>query len=103
MRSVTAVTFTSIDAYRSIETTGALTRQQRVIVESIERGRDYSLQELVRATFMPVNVISGRCNELRKLGVLELGPQRACSLTRRQINPVRLPVPAATQGALFDA
>jgi len=99
----TAITFTSIDAYRSIERSGALTRQQTAIVAAIARGRDYSLQELSAATGYPINVISGRVNELKASKHLEVAPQRRCSVTGRTINPVRLPAPAATQGALFDA
>jgi hypothetical protein len=100
---VTAVTSTSIDAYRSIERSGALTRQQAVIVAAMARGRDYSLQELSAKTGFPINVISGRVNELKASKQLEVAAQRRCSVSGRTINPVRLPAPAATQGALFDA
>lgn len=58
---------------------------------NVKRGRDYSLQELSRLTGLGVNVISGRCNELRAAKHLELGPERKCSLTGRTIHPVQLP------------
>jgi hypothetical protein len=99
---VTAVTFTSINAYRSIERSGTLTRQQTTIVAMMARGRDYSLQELSAATGLPINVISGRVNELKALQHVQVAPQRHCSVTGRTINPVRLPAPIGTQGALFS-
>jgi hypothetical protein len=98
----TAVTFTSIDAYRSIERDGTLTRQQTAILAVVDRGRDYSLQELVAITGMPVNVISGCVNELKAAKHLEVAAQRRCSVTGRTINPVRLPAPSGEQGALFS-
>ncbi|QOR55261.1 MAG: hypothetical protein SHS37scaffold220_30 [Phage 67_12] len=99
---MTAVTFTSIDAYRSLEGNGTLTRQQAVIVGAMAHGRDYSLQELVAATGLPVNVVSGRVNELKTSGRLVLAEKRPCSRTGRLIAPVRLPAAGGEQGALFS-
>ncbi len=89
---------TSIDCYHAIHGEGMLSRQQSQIMGCIYAGRDYSLQELVKLTGMPVNVISGRCNELRTARRLEHGATRKCSVTGRNIHPVKLP---ALQGALF--
>ncbi len=86
---MTAVT-TSIETYHALRDEGTLTRQQKIIVDAIAVGRNFSLQELVKATGLPINTISGRCNDLRHLGVLELGPKRACGVTGRNIAPVRL-------------
>lgn len=94
----TDVSFTSIDAYRSMERSGALTRQQTAIVSVMARGRDYSLQELSAATGLPINVVSGRVFELKDSGALELAPKRRCSVTGRTVAPVRLP---PVQGGLF--
>lgn len=93
---------TSIETYHAIRDDGTLTRQQKIIVDAIAVGRNYSLQELVRATGLPINTVSGRCCDLRGLGVLELGPTRACGVTGRTIRPVRLAatgVPPQCHGA----
>jgi hypothetical protein len=97
----TQVAETSIDAYHALQREGTLTKRQAQVMEQVQPGRDYSLQELVQLTGLPVNVISGRCNELRAAKRLELGPERKCSLTGRTIHPVRLPLPAGGQATLF--
>ncbi len=97
-----SVASTSIETYHAIRDDGTLTRQQRIIVDAIAIGRNYSLQELVKATGLPINTISGRCNDLRHLGVLELGPKRACGVTGRTIAPVRLAARGEPQGVLFS-
>lgn len=88
----TAVADTSIQAYRDLRAVGQLSRQQRVIMAAIKIGNDYSLQELVRLTQLPVNVVSGRVNELKSAQRLVLGMLRKCSVTGRTIHPVRLPL-----------
>lgn len=98
----TAVASTSIETYHDIRKDGTLTHQQKIIVDAILVGRNYSLQELVKATGLPINTISGRCNDLRHMGVLELGPTRPCGITGRQIHPVRLPAGDQPQGSLFS-
>ena len=98
----TAVAATSIAVYDEIKSDGTLTRQQAAIVSLMRRGRDYSLQELVNLTGFGVNVVSGRCNELRQAGAIEHGPKRPCSVTGRTIQPVRLPALAGHQEALFS-
>jgi hypothetical protein len=98
---MTAVS-TSIETYHALRDDGTLSRQQKVIVDLMRPSRDYSLQELCQLTGLPVNVVSARCHALRGLGVLELGPTRACSVTKRSIHPVRLPRAGEPQGALFS-
>jgi hypothetical protein len=97
---MSAVAETSREAYHAIQRDGTLTRQQAQVMQQVQPGRDYSLQELVKLTGLPVNVISGRCNELRTAKRLEHGPERKCSVTGRTIHPVRLPT--QPQGQLFD-
>lgn len=88
----------SRQAYREIQREGVLGQRQAQVLAAIEPGRDYSLTELVKLTGLPVNVISGRCNELRAAGRLVLAPARRCSVTGRTIHPVKLP---EQQGVLF--
>jgi hypothetical protein len=84
---------TSRLAYDEIRSTGKLNEQQKKIMAVIVRGRDYSLQELVMLSGLPINVVSGRVNELKKspLELLERAPTRKCTLTGSTIHPVRLP------------
>ena len=62
---------TSIDAYHALRRDGGLSRQQALVMRVIKVGRDYSLQELVVASGLPVNCVSGRCFELKHSGALE--------------------------------
>lgn len=86
------VSATSRLAYGEIRSTGTLNEQQRKIMAVIVRGRDYSLQELVILSGLPINVVSGRAAELKQRGDLELGVTRKCSLTGRTIHPVQIPM-----------
>jgi len=90
----TAVAHTSIRQYDRMRSTGELGRVQQEIMDAIgAHPRDYSLQELSQATGLAINTVSGRVNELRKAGQLELAPARACKVTGRTIRPVRRPHP----------
>lgn len=90
----TAVADTSIECYHDLRDDGTLTKRQAQVMAVIQHGRDYSLQELVMLTGLPINIVSGRVNELKsnELKRLEHGPKRKCMLTQRTIHPVRLPV-----------
>jgi hypothetical protein len=96
----TAVADTSIRAYRNIKKDGTLSkRQKEILAKMAPYPADYSLQELVKLTGLPVNIVSGRVNELREdLCVVERGPARACKVTGKTIRPHRRPHP---QKALF--
>lgn len=96
----TQVADTSIRAYRQAKKAGELEpRQRQILAVMAPYPADYSLQELVKLTGLPVNVVSGRVNELREvLCVVERGPARPCKITGKTIRPHRRPHP---QGALF--
>lgn len=94
----TQVAQTSVRAYHSITQDGTVSARQAQILLVMVPGFDYSLQELVALTGLPVNVISGRCNELRKAERLELADKRQCTVTGRTVAPVKL---AAVQGVLL--
>lgn len=85
------VAATSTLAYREIKRTGTLTAQQAQVMRSIGHGVDYSLQEIVGLTGLPINVVSGRVNELKSSGYLQHGPTRRCRITGRTIHPVKRP------------
>jgi hypothetical protein len=94
----THVAQTSIRTFHAITQDGTVSARQAQILAAMAHGFDYSLQELVGITGLPVNVISGRCFELRKAGLLELADKRTCTVTGRTVAPVKLP---AMQGVLL--
>lgn len=88
----TAVAETSLIAYHGIRRDGTLSKQQAAIMAVIRYKRDYSLQEIARETGMPINVVSGRVNELKAdRWLVEALVKRKCSITGRLIQPVKLP------------
>ncbi len=94
----TNVASTSIDCYSALQNEGKLTRLQLKIMAAMEPWRDFSLQELVQLTGLPINTVSGRCNELRTAKHIEHGETRPCTVTGRMVHPVKL---VSTQGGLF--
>lgn len=85
---------TSMAAYRSLEWSGKLTKQQRVVHEFMlaNRQRDYTRQELGDALQMSINRICGRVKELIDCGVVEEvdGGRRRCRVTGENANTLRL-------------
>ena len=81
---------TSIQAYNGIKYDGTLQKQEKQIVDNMKRGQNYSLQELSQITGIGINAVSGRCNGLKKKGVLECGEKRRCSITFKTIKPLIL-------------
>jgi DNA-binding IclR family transcriptional regulator len=82
---------TSRAAYEDHKASMGTTRQQQQILDTLQKGRDYSLQEISKLTAYPINVVSGRVNEMKKNNILEEAPRRKCSITQKTIHPVRLP------------
>lgn len=95
----TAVAETSIQAYREIQAEGVLTAQQKTLMLALHAnwapGRTWSLQEIVILTGLPINVVSGRVNELKteRPRYLEEVAKRRCSVTGRTVTPVTLRYP----------
>jgi len=88
----------SIDArnsnYFQQRDSGALNTRQRQIMIALHGASeaDWSLQEIVRLTGLPINIVSGRVNELKSEGLrlLEESGHRKCSITGRTITAVRI-------------
>lgn len=87
----TQVREASIAAYREMSDSGKLGKQAQTILGAMRAGSDYSLQELSRLTGIAINAISGRCNDMKKVGVLVESAVRKCSITGRSVHPVSLP------------
>lgn len=81
----------SLIAYRDLSDSGKIGTQAQTILNHMKAGRDYSLQELSRLTGIAINAISGRCNDLKKIGLLVEAACRKCSITGRTVHPVCLP------------
>lgn len=97
----TNVRETSLMAYEEIGKEGKLGNQQKTILQVVNAHQDYSLQELCVLTKLTINVVSGRVNDLKKLGLLVEGEKRHCSITERTIKPVKLPKLPVAQRELF--
>lgn len=83
----------SIIAYRSLEWSGRMTRQQRLVMDffACNAQRDYTRQELASALSLGINVIAGRVNELLKqpFNLLEELPRRKCRITGESAHALR--------------
>jgi DNA-binding IclR family transcriptional regulator len=80
---------TSKETYGDIHTSGLIGQQAQSILDAMDRDVDYSLQEISAKTGIPINAVSGRCNELKKCFYLEEADKRRCSITKRTIHPLR--------------
>jgi hypothetical protein len=86
----TAMSDTSLDAYRA-HSVRALSAGQRRVMDVIRPGVDFTRAEIAHASGQPINVVCPRVRELLDCGRLEEGPRRICSRTGGGANPVRLP------------
>lgn len=82
---------TSLLAHREIKRTGSMSARHAEVMAVIGHGQDYSLQELVTLSKLPINIVSARVNELKSAEFLEHGPTRKCRMTGRTIRPVKRP------------
>lgn len=89
---------TSLSAYSELRETKKVGKQAQTILNHLHAGRDYSLQEISRITGMAINAVSGRCNDLKKIGLLSEFRKRPCSITGKTILALKLP---QAQGRLF--
>ena len=80
---------TSKETYQDIAASGLIGQQAQSILDAMDRETDYSLQEISAKTGIPINAVSGRCNELKKAYYLEETDKRRCSITKRTIHPLR--------------
>ena len=85
---VTNVRSTSKEAYADLKEEGTLGDQERTILESMQRGWNYSLRELEKITGIQINAVSGRVNGLKKKGFVLECDKRPCSITGKSITPV---------------
>jgi hypothetical protein len=85
---------TSMLAYRSLEWSGRMTRQQRMVMDLLAANaqRDYTRQEIANALQLGINVVCGRVNELMRPPfelLLECG-RRKCRITGESANALQI-------------
>lgn len=98
------VASTSIEAYIEHKDSGKLGQQATSILNKMSPHQDYSRKELARLTGFELASICGRVNELLALGLLEELATRKCSITGKNIHPVKLKAHHVTYthtGSLF--
>ena len=82
---------TSTLAYNELKYSGQQKNQKDIIVDVlIYYPKGLSLREICEKTEFDINAVSGRVNDLKKLGVLEEMEKRKCSITNRLIIPVTI-------------
>ena len=92
---------TSIEAYRAIVKN--LGKRQAAVLRVLEKGRPLTNLELSTMAGLPINSVTPRVFELRKLGLVEEAGKRPCQMSGRMaiawrvVDPPREPV----QGSLF--
>lgn len=82
---------TSLEAYSELQSNGKGSRQCDLILSKLNHGQNYTLREIQQITGYEINVVSGRVNDLKKVGALEhTSFKRACSVTGKTVQPVKL-------------
>jgi hypothetical protein len=84
------VTETSYASYRELLHSGVLAGQQYKIISTMREGVTYSRRELMRLTGIEINAITGRVNELVKVGALVEMPPKTDPETRKLVSTVAL-------------
>lgn len=95
----TAVSQTSFVAYAQEIEPKLGERQQRVYHLLKHSMGDMTNTEISQALGWPINTVTPRCNELRKMKVVELAQQRTCRVTGRMAKAWRI---TRIQNSLFD-
>ena len=82
------VKYTSKASYKDAILSGLVNNQAAEILKVLMGQRPMSLQEIKTRTPFEINAISGRVNDLKKIGLLFECAKRKCSVTKRTITPV---------------
>ena len=80
---------TSKKAYGELKHSGGHKNQKDTIVDILGKyPNGLSLREICNETGFDINAVSGRVNDLKKIGIIDEMPKRRCSITNRTIIPV---------------
>jgi len=81
---------TSIVVYKEIIKEGKVSEQAQKILDVLKfMGSPLSGREIMKYTGIEINAVSGRVNDLKKIGRVVECEQRPCSISKRTITPVR--------------
>ena len=81
---------TSRIAYKKLIESGKQDQQKQHIIKLLLTESPLSRREISKATNIEIGSISGRVNELMKLGVLEEATMRRCMFSKKLIRPVKI-------------
>ena len=81
---------TSRIAYKKLIDSGKQDQQKQHIIKLLLTESPLSRREISKATNIEIGSISGRVNELMKLGVLEEATMRRCMFSKKLIRPVKI-------------
>lgn len=83
MNTMSNVMQTSLFAYNH-EIKPTLMPRQKIIYETLQTRKNFTNTELAEHLGFPINTVTPRVNELRKLGVVRLSEFRKCNVTNRR-------------------
>ena len=82
---------TSRIAYKNIIECGKASNQKRQIIKTLLSDKEpMSRREIANDTYIELGSVSGRVNELMKLGIIEETKMRKCSISRKLVKPIRI-------------
>ena len=81
---------TSRIAYKNIIESGKTDSQKYLIIRLLKTEQPLSRREISWATNIEIGSVSGRVNEMLKLGILEEVKMRKCMFSKKLIKPVQL-------------
>jgi len=81
---------TSRIAYKEHKQSGKLDQQKQHIKNLLLTEYPLSRREISRATNIEISSVSGRVNEMIKMGVVEETTKRKCLFSKKLITPVQL-------------
>lgn len=76
---------TSLNAYIELNNTDKLSQYQRKVYKVISQHGNVTDKEISEITRMQINNVTGRRNELLKLGMIEDNGKRKCKITGRTV------------------
>ena len=81
---------TSKIAYKDLIESGKQDQQKNHIIRLLITESPLSRREISRATNIEISSVSGRVNEMIKMGVVEETTKRKCMFSKKLITPVQL-------------
>ena len=81
---------TSRIAYKQLIEEGKSHTQKSCIVRLLKHEFPLSRREIAKATNIEISAVSGRVNQLMKLGIVEETTRRKCMFSNKLVKPVQL-------------